>query len=174
MKRGKKGQFYLVSAIIIIVILLGVATISNYTKKKENVRLYDLKDELGIEGGEVIEYGVYNNKNELEDFTRKYSDYAGAGKSLIFVYGDENELHGATYTEISSGEIAINIGSDSSSTIPQTQGSYETQSITSAGNQITVTLPNGNQQTFNLKEGQNFFFIISQEVEGETYVATSN
>ena len=49
--RGKEGQFYLAAAIVIIVLIVSFAGITNYIKRSEPVRIYDLKDELGIESG---------------------------------------------------------------------------------------------------------------------------
>ncbi len=169
----KRGQFYLIAAIVIITVILGIAAVSNYSKKKENVRLYDLKDELGIESGEVIEYGVYNKDlGKLPDFTQKYAKYAGEGKNLIFVYGDENGIKTETFTETLTGTISLQSG-ETSQQIPLTEQTSQTDTIEPTGSQITVTLPNGRTHTFDLQQGQNFFFIISQDVDGETYVETS-
>ena len=96
MKRGnKKGQFYLLAAIIIIIVIVGFATVSNYLKKKGTVKLYDIKDELQIESGEVLEYGISEEITDIndlriliDDFIVKYQEYAGEGKSLYFIFGN--------------------------------------------------------------------------------------
>ena len=55
-----KGQFYLMAAIVIIVVIISFAAVSNYAKKKAEIKIYDLGDELGIESEQVIDYGTYN------------------------------------------------------------------------------------------------------------------
>ena len=74
------------AAVIIVAIILGFAAVNNYVKKKTDVKIYDLKDELNIEGANVIERGIYGqiDTNEmaklLEHFTFEYfiiySDYS--------------------------------------------------------------------------------------------------
>jgi len=58
--RQKRGQFYLIAALIIIAVIIGFAGISNYIQKKEVIKLYDLGEELGIESQNVLDFGTYN------------------------------------------------------------------------------------------------------------------
>src|SRR3989344_4139149 len=54
----KNGQFYLLAAIVIIAIIIGFASVSNYIKNKSSVTVYNLRDELGIEGAQVLDFGT--------------------------------------------------------------------------------------------------------------------
>mgnify|MGYP001600943155 FL=1 len=54
----KRGQFYLLAAIVIIVLILGYAGVSNYINKRNATKVYDVKEELNIEGKDVLEFGV--------------------------------------------------------------------------------------------------------------------
>jgi len=89
-KRGmfgdKKAQFYLLAAIIIIAVIIGFAGVSNFYKKREAVKVYDLGEELEIEGKNVLDYGTLNpSEVVLDDFTQQFSEYAeqGTEKSIL-------------------------------------------------------------------------------------------
>jgi len=58
--KGDKGQIYLITTIIIIAVVIGFVTISNYAQKQDSVKIYDLGEELNIEGENVLDYGIYN------------------------------------------------------------------------------------------------------------------
>ena len=64
--KQKRGQFYLVAAIVIISLIVGFSVVSNYATNKEVVKLYDLKEELGIESANVLKYGTYQSVTDLE------------------------------------------------------------------------------------------------------------
>ena len=63
---NKRGQFYLVAAMVIIVLIVGFAAVQNYTKKSRTIKLIDLKEELGIESGKVLDFGTFNLENPEE------------------------------------------------------------------------------------------------------------
>jgi len=169
---NKRGQFYLLAAIIIITVIVGIATVSNVVTKKEEVRLYDLKDELNIESGEVLEHGTFYGEERIDEFVGDYKEYVGDDKDLLFVYGDSNELKVTSYRLETTGEISIGIGG-SESGIETYDIFSESLTINPGGEeQVIVTLNNINYD-FELKPGQNFFFVISQELEGEQHIIQS-
>ena len=43
---GKKGQFYLIAAIILATIIIGISVVMNYSKKQDSGNLENLKEEL--------------------------------------------------------------------------------------------------------------------------------
>ncbi len=170
MKRGnKKGQFYLLAAIIIIVLITGFAAISNYAKKKGSVKLYDIKDELQIEGGEVLEYGVYPGKeSKIEEFIEDYQEYAGEGKDLYFVFGNEDEIQSFAFREILVTSEVVGGGKITTSELKVNKTTLENVEI----GELVEVIVNDNKYKFELKPGENFFFVISQEVEGEKHIVT--
>ena len=167
MNRG--GQFYLLAAIVIVAVIIGVAGVSNYSKKKTNAKLIDLGEELGIEGGNVLEHGIYHgNGNKIGEFSEKYNDYAGEGKDLYFIFGDEDKIFVLTYEEIFAGNFCVGEVCN-----PQNIESATTFPINpSGGSEIRIKIDE-NEYTFDLKPGENFYFVISQEIEGEQYVVTN-
>ena len=167
MKR-KRGQFYLLAAIVIIVLISGFAAVSNYTQKKSSIKLYDLKNELGIESGEVLDYGTTTGDYQLENFLDVYDAYAGEGKNISYIFGDEDGVSIFTYTDIPTGEVGVGESSVSTSRRESVESNPPP-----TDNKIEVTLPDGSVYEFDLKEGENFYFIISEEVGGEQHVVSS-
>ena len=169
--KQKRGQFYLIAAFIIIAIILGFVVISNYAKSKTTIRLYNLKEDLQIESENVLEYGTYNEFDEnqirdlLEDFTETYSTYVGEGIDIYFVFGNREKITVAGYQEVTS-TIYIE---DSSMML--TKGEYVSEEFYPVGNKVIVTM-DGTEYEFKLKPGENFYFVISQEIGGEEHVVT--
>ena len=181
--RNKRGQFYLLAAIIIVGLILGFAAVSNYAKKKESTRLFDLGDELGIESGEVLDFGTIredvDNTVLLEHFTTLYDKYVGEDKKMYYIFGDKKKVVAYEYGKSSTGSIDVNIGGSPSGldilrkTKIDLNQTIEEKVI--EGNLITivkVTIPDLGTYEFELKPGENFYFVISQEIGGERHVVT--
>jgi len=162
---NKRAQFYIIAAVIIISVIVGFAIYRNYAKiEKEQVRIYDLGKELGIETGYVYDYGIYNknNTNELiQSWLYNYSSQEGIVEDWFFIYGDKGSMTALYFTKQSSGGICIE-GAGGSSCV-----SFET--ITPGSMPVTLSgegtvkvkfLPENFTYSFELKEGQNFFFVI--------------
>jgi len=176
----KRGQFYLLAAIVIIALLIGFASLTNYISKKGEVKIYDLKEELGIESGQVLDYGTYGRYSTedfnklLENFTRTYTDFAGAGKELYFVFGNKDGINVATYSEVSTGSISLNIGGGQSIIIDIKENEYNITKVNNPEKEDKIRILIGNiPYDIELTEGQNFYFIISQEISGEVYIESN-
>ena len=72
-ERGKKGQFYLIAAILLIAILIGFSSTTNFSRNKPQPKLIEIRDELRLEGEKVLDYKIYNSESKFEDFDRYYS-----------------------------------------------------------------------------------------------------
>lgn len=170
---NKRGQFYLLAAIVIVAIIIGLAGVMNYSKVKTDTKLIDLGEELGIEGGKVLEYGVYNQgENKVEDFAGKYDDYAGEDKNLFFIFGNSEGVFVLTYDEIIIGTISMG---QTSFSIEEGIAQIEPAEI--LGNKIFVTLTDPetretNTYEFELNPGENFYFVIFQKIGDEQHVVT--
>ncbi len=154
--KNHKGQFYLIAAVIIITVIVGFITISNYSKKRTSVKLYDLGEELGIESQNVLDYGTFTYPDDeegmnalWESFIENYKDYAGGGKDLYFIFGDSGSLQVKAYEDLEEVD-------------------YD---LTTNGGKISIVIEDIEYQ-FDLKAEDNFYFVISQEIEGEKYVIT--
>lgn len=177
-----RGQFFLIAAIVIIVVTVGIVTVSNYTKEGESVKLYDLGEELGIESQNVLDYGTYSQLDEremktlMENFIQNYVEYIGETGNLYFVFGNKNKIYVVAYQELQSESVCVTLNpkEEGAECIPlETIG--ETQEFPSMGNEIEdvfVTIENYEYQ-FKLKPGENFYFVIWQKVGGDKIVITS-
>ncbi len=177
LKRGKQAQFFLIAAVVIIIIIVSVVTVSNYTQKKQEVKLYDLGEELGIESQNVLDYGTYSELDEtqlkvlMESFIQNYVTYIEEKKNVYFIFGNSQKINVLGYQEINLEEVYIDIGEGKSPL--QVMG--KTQEFSAANEEISrvvITIADIEYQ-FRLKRGENFYFIIWQEIGGEKHVITS-
>lgn len=171
----RRGQFYIVMAIILVVIILGFAGVSNLFKKSDDVRIYDLKDELNIEGAEVVDYGVYKEYDQtsmnslIEKFTRDYSLYAGEGKELYFIYGNEAGVHVGAYQDVVIGSISINLGAEDTG-LEITRESYTTTTYSPDADKKVKIKIDESSYDFELKPNQNFYFVIAKKTDTGRYI----
>ena len=112
---NKRDQFYIIAAILIVMVLFGMASISTYVVvKPEPKTIYDLSKDLDRESYKILEYGIYNKEDLTtlsesfsgEDIARyflKKTDNANIG----FVYGDKNDLNFLTYNHTNTGGITV-------------------------------------------------------------------
>jgi hypothetical protein len=176
MKRwNKSGQFYLAAAIVIILVIVGFVGVSNYLEKSEPVRIYDLKEELGIESGQVLDHGIYNEKNYsemndlLQSFSEDYSNYVEEGYDLYFVFGNENQLVIAGFKDLVAGTIGYEHGQSGFSELEIRRGVYNSTKVENPERQVKINVGN-REYPFELKSRDNFYFVISQETEeGEIF-----
>ena len=189
----KRGQFYLLAAIVIIVLILGYAGVSNYINKRNATKVYDVKEELNIEGKDVLEFGVLRSDDItlttisgenitgenaiIQHFITLYTIYlesVGENINLYYIFGNGNTIKAYKIADVEIGSLTLNIeGAASTNNIIKKSVQELSQSEYAVDNQkVNVTI-NGNNYPFDLKEGENFYFIVSQTVGGEQYVETN-
>jgi len=166
----KRGQFYLVSAIIVAAIVISVIVVSNYSKKQDYTDLNSLRDELKIESAKVLDYGINNQLSQaamnqlLQDFTQKYIDTESRDKNLYFVFGNQDNITLKGYQN-----TAHTVSLDSAN-IASSSGEF-LGIVNPTGSSTTLQIDE-NAYIFTLKNGENFFFVISREIGGEEHVIT--
>ncbi len=183
---NQKAQFYLIAAIIIIGIIIILSGVTNYiTTKEEPAKFYDLSDEFKEEGTRVVDYGVYSSDprstNELmEDLAEQFAEYTeekDIETELVFVFGNTTNLTTITYTSQNTGEVRLTMPGGSFAVEGETDKVKKlnsTDPTTSMDfDEVNVTLLEQNY-TFQLHEGENFFFVISKNVTDteELYIAS--
>lgn len=162
---SKRGQFYLVAAIIIALVVFSLATISNYAKEnKEEPIVFDLKKELNLETGKVVDFAIYNKSDTnylIENWTKVYVE-SQKGKDVenwVFVYGTPGVISVLTFAKESAGKTCIETSA--------TKTCYDAKHTTTTnqrvdGTEIIVTLE-GFSYNFNMTSGKNFAFVINKE-----------
>lgn len=148
MKRDdSRGQFYLLAAIVIIGIIIGFVAILNYSKRTSQIRIYDLAEELEIESEAVLDYSKKTDDDKVEDFTSKFDAYAGDNPEIYYIKNNE------AYRYV--------------------DGNKENIQFSNEGGIITVGINNEVSYQFEAKPGENFYFVMIQEIENEKYVVTN-
>ena|SRR3990172_9128571 len=169
-KRGKRGQFYLVSAIIVAVIVISIVLISNYSKKRDYSDLSSLSEEIRIEAANVIDYSINSGdsdaeiSNRLEEFSQDYINLESRDKNLYFLFGTDSSmiLKGAQekpHTVSLNGNVVTSGAGEFSGSIVPSTGS------------INLGIDD-DLHFFNVNSGQNFYFVLSKDIDGGNYVVT--
>jgi len=175
---NKRGQFFLIAALVIIGVIAGLTTVYNVTKiSEEDLAVYDLTSELNFEGSQVLASGVFNDFSDnkiVENIEQLIEFYAQSNPDSEFVgiYGNETTITLIVYRTETDGSISIILG-EGGSTFPisgTTRGIIETFSRPSEG--IVIIEIDGEVFTFDLRPGQTLYIIVEKESEGERFVAT--
>lgn len=163
---NKRGQFYLIAAIIVISISIGFVVISNSVSSPQNYNINYLKDELSIESQRVINYGIFNQysnaqmANSLYSFANLYMN-STQQNNWYFVFNGTNGMNFTTYQNFPSTVKIYN------SLVNIPKKSVYSQNFNSIGSTINITINNYNY-TFQISN-ESFFFIISNQNGGQNY-----
>jgi len=148
--KNKRGQYYLIAAIIFIGIIFILISVVNESRKETNTRVYELSKEMKIESSKVMEYYAYTGNNQIENFTKKYSEYAGQEINIYFITGNRTLQKAYNCT----GGNRKNI----------TDLDFD-----SVGNILNMTIEE-KIYSFNFEKGENFYFVITQKEGDEEYI----
>lgn len=149
MKMGdKRGQFYLIASLAIITLVMGIFLISNSSKAEESPRVKDVAQELEIEGGKVLDRGAVAGTYNWDEFAGNFSDYA-SDVDIVYVVGNS-----------ASPEV-----------FKYSQGIKNTSITKSLNSGILTVTYEGADYNFKMRDGENFYYIVSQYIDGEKYVA---
>ena len=191
--KSKRGQFFLIAAVVIIVVVVSVMTITNYTKTEENADLETLGDEMEIESGQVLDYWVSTGKSSeeltvlMEEFIDNYVDSLEDKKNIYFIFGNSDLVHFRGYQLLEPGECicltmnnktaderACSIMPESECTpaiISNIDGERITQNFIIDGGITSVRTSIKDQDYFtDIEAGENFYFIIWGNQEGEKHI----
>lgn len=171
----RKGQVFLMAAIIIAGLIFALTKISNKGfARQEPEAFYDLADEIGFETKRVLDYGVISgqqtqNAGNVQTLLNKYAEYVG-NEDVVFIYGDASTVS-AIYYQTLTNVNAISLGSIGVP-VPIVLASNTPVEVTLLNTGITVATVRvrGQDYIFTLKPGQNFYFVLIKEEEGEQFV----
>ena len=182
-KRGKKAQFYLIAAAIIIALVISASAMVNYVQVKEKPKkFYDLSTNLGLEGTNLIKYGLYENKNIdllIQNFTDIYAKYMQTGAeeaNLIIISGNLSNITVRMINKTSTGDVKVRLGNDDAAIV---YSGNEDNILVWAGQDlsanptISLNFSQGFTQNYTLTPGQNFIFVLTKSKDFEQYVVSS-
>ena len=154
--KNKRGQFYLIIAVVIVGLLVTFITVANSAKKQSSTSIYDLSEELKIEAEQVFDCSLYSqNTATIDDFTKKFSEYAGKDILIIFITGNNPSIEAYSYKEGDKIPYADELTIKS-----------EEKKISFRFEEVDYS--------FDLNPAQNFHFIIIHETTKEKYLVLSN
>ncbi len=175
--RGEKAQFYLIAAVIIIGVLIGLATVTNIViDKKTSMKEKDLQDEIKLESENVINHGIFTMPPAgmnilLQEFALEYKNYISDDQDVLFVYSDAETIRTGGKVYVVSlfhvqSEISLVIGSGETSLPIDTAELVESEILVGGVTGHTVIIKVGEvNYEFELTEGQNFYFVIRKPME---------
>ena len=176
---NKRGQFFLIAAVVIVSILFGLSAIyTNIETPSEDNSVYDLTKEIKYEAGVVIDSGVFNALTEeerdknVENLTDYYAS-ANLGSDFIIIFGNQTNMTAILHKTEDTGTISIKIG-DTQTSIPFDQPRKNKASFElNDDKKVTIILEGNISYTFNIKPGEMFFIILKKETQGEQFVSAS-
>ena len=156
------------AAIIIVGIMLSlVRTANKSTTREEPEAFFDLADEIGFETKRVLDYGVMNgipSGGLAGELLNNYSEYISQ-EDVAFVYGNSSDVYAYYYQSVNA--VAVSILNDTF--IPLNIVTGNPVEVKRDINNATIRI-SGNDYTFDLKPGQNFYFVLIKDEEGEQFV----
>lgn len=177
---NKEGQFFLIAALVIVGIVVGLGAISITTRTAPTeTAVYDLSKEIDYESNQVIDSGIYQSLSSGEisqDVISLASDYSALnpGTDILVVYGNEEGVTGVLFSENSTGFAGISTGGGQGAEVVLTTTFQRTlvTDINRDDNIIIVYIdPNAPPREFDLQPGQNFYLILRRTVGEEQIVA---
>lgn len=173
----KRGQFFLIAALVIVAILFGLGSILVSIKtQREDKRDFDLSKEIKVEASRVIDNGVFLAKTEekisenVENLTNFYAT-SNPSSDLVFIYGNQTILYILYYNNTVTGTVGISTGS-TPTTLQVVERNKQKSKVTSQTETVMVTLANNIKYNFDLNLGQNFFLVIKKDRQNERIITT--
>ncbi len=194
----KRGQFYLVAAVVIIAIVVGFATISNLLQKEQVNEVENIGEDLSLEMQKIYEAGLEQDLDDsdindmLENFTKVYANETDLDVDFYFVFGDENSLTVSAYRESEITEEEINEQEEDDQTTSDEERSSIVKIKTSEWDKNDLEVPRKDyvkkdgispsyekiisldvmnfQKDFTITNGKNFHFIVFYEDKGERHI----
>jgi len=169
---NKRGQFYILAAVIIVGIMVGIFVYQNSLKLQETTTYYNLDRELNLESGKVISYGIYTEQpvgEIIEDFTKTYVEAYSPkleNPQWLFIYGNSDELTVLAYNLEQTGQIGVNIGEEEV-IYKSWEIKERKQNLDPKGKKKIKVKAFSYHYEFKLNPGENFYFGIGPEAVNE-------
>ena len=167
--KNKRGQFYLVTVVLLIGLFVGVLMLQNNYKKEKNVTLEDLNKEISLEKNKLLDHVAYNNLDPsstnavFNQFSNEYSNKIGNTKNILFLFGNSTNIkiigkiqednifsynNGTNTTGLNAGDISVDLTSLSNISI----------------------LIDDYQYPFSFSTTQNIYYIIRHDYNNEVHI----
>lgn len=179
----KRGQFYILAAIMIILAVSGMASIATYAVVKSQPRdIYNFAEDITRESAYITDFGIIADKDVepllINLTTNQFANLFLAeteNASSLFVYGNSTDIYVVKIYEDDAGAIVTDIlggGTPITNIDIPFKGVVIEQTITpktANTNHIRVKLL-GAQFKFDVKDSEMFYFVILETKDGEVYI----
>lgn len=149
--KEKRGQFYIGISLVVVSLIIAVILISNYVQKKAELNIEKIAEDIDIEGEKTLDYASANTSIDKEEFiknfTYNFGRYTKEDVDIYTFFGNKTNIKVHKYSKGVLETINPLISIDKAS-IEIDEIKYE----------------------FELREGDNLYFIIVKESDGEKYV----
>lgn len=170
---NKSGQFYLIAAVFIVLILFGFNSVNNYAIFKPEPRsITDISQELNREAYSLIEHGVFNEANIddlVSDFAQedisKYVLKNDEDAAMVFVFGNRDSLDVVSVKNRDIGDITI----AGAKLTDVTTFARRKDNIATSRDFAVVTVLEKDYK-FQLKDNEMFYFLIVKERDEEVFI----
>ena len=192
---NKRGQFFLLAAVIISVVIISLGVGMNRASvSNEPDSFYDFSYDVQREVGALIDYEVYTgfdlstNLTEFVDLLAEDIMERNPGSELIFIYGtNSTDMVVSNYGSDSIYADGIEVGGsdeDTSSSICIEEfcqkvnrgaiiSSINRQNIDRVGNDDVLVEVGGIEYNFPISSYKQVIFIMKNDVGGDSHVAVS-
>jgi len=116
---NKRGQFYIIAALIIVAIVTTLIAEVNYARRQPKpIKFEDLSEDYEAEVTRIMDscisrgYTPDEIKKEVDKFTAAFIEYAQQRNpdiQLLYIYGDSNDIHIVNYAQ---GDAKIDLPED--------------------------------------------------------------
>jgi hypothetical protein len=190
MIKERRGQFFLIAAIVIIGVLTSIATVQNKVFIPEpDLTLFDLAEEIQFEGQQVIISSTLSQLNApgsgnrqlktnliFQDLENLADQYTALNPDIEMIFAfDKNQNKGnRDYAGIEYLCIQ-GAGGSTDNTCQQTTKTFiQKNNILRlvASDQLRVTLSTGEIMLIKMKPDQAFFFVLRKVDDGQVFVIT--
>jgi len=180
---NKRGQFYIVAALLLIMILGSMVGVSTYAVVNQEPRtIKDISSDLSRESVKIIDYGIYNGQNIddlVEDFAgRDMAEYflkKTDDANIAFVYGNRTDINVLSYNSSNTGTVSVG----GTSWVWQMSDIYSQTHVLvvdSRKNYVEVEMDIGGsvkKYPLEIKDNQMFYFVIAKTRGDEVFVHMS-
>lgn len=169
-KKNKRGQFYIIASLVIVFLLVGLTSITNYATLDRFDSLSHLRDEIKIEGQNVLDYGIYTElgNDDFEELIENFASiYEGKG-NIYFIFGDKQRVKEFSYSEIKNFKFYAKDNED----WEEFEDSIYTVEGEDEISQIKIEIET-NEVVFDIEEGKNLHFLIFSERDGGIEILTN-
>jgi len=183
---NKRGQFFLIAALVISGILIGFATFYTSTQSpQEDTTVYDLSSELNYENAQVIDQGVFNNLPQdqinahitnltnyyaTQNPTTDFTILVGTGDQIILIQCLERN-RGVVSASTGGSSTGTSVRDNRCGTLSAPRASSNTPGA--VGDVVTLVATNGATITIPISPAQNSFIVLGSKRGNQQYSATT-